>query len=282
MTGLKVSLRGVARVFDLSLGQVLWTRRTLLMAALVATPVLVALGLRALVTLDLVQLHAPHMAGRVPLTGSGIFGLMIWTLYLRFIVPVLAVAYGTSLIADEVEDKTITYLFTRPISRGAVLLGKYLAYLVATLAVVLPSVLIAYFLTVPILGGSIGESFPSLVVDLGLIAVGLAVYGAVFALVGAWFQRPLLAGLIFVFGWEPVATMLPGYVRHATVAHYLQGLVPHAMPRDSATSVIASVLEALQAPTSVGASLGALGVIWIVALAVAVRVVEGREYVLEQ
>ena len=39
---------------------------------------------------------------------------MIWLLYLRFIVPVLAVYYGTSLIADEVEDKTITYLFTRP------------------------------------------------------------------------------------------------------------------------------------------------------------------------
>ncbi len=59
------------------------------------------------------------------------FGLMIWVFYLRFIVPVLGVFYGTSLMADEVEDKTITYLFTRPIPRGAVLVGKYLAYLAA-------------------------------------------------------------------------------------------------------------------------------------------------------
>ena len=59
---------------------------------------------------------------------------MIWLLYLRFIVPVLGVFYGTALIADEVEDKTITYLFTRPIPRGAVLLGKYLAYLACTVA----------------------------------------------------------------------------------------------------------------------------------------------------
>ena len=51
---------------------------------------------------------------------------MIWVFYLRFTVPVLGVFYGTSLIADEVEDKTITYLFTRPIPRGAVLVGKYL------------------------------------------------------------------------------------------------------------------------------------------------------------
>ena len=49
--------------------------------------------------------------------GPALFGLMIWLLYIRFIVPVLGVFYGTALIADEVEDKTITYLFTRPIPR---------------------------------------------------------------------------------------------------------------------------------------------------------------------
>ena len=58
--------------------------------------------------------------------GSHIFGMMIWLLSIRFIVPVLGVFYGTSLIADEVDDKTITYLFTRPIPRSAVLLGKSL------------------------------------------------------------------------------------------------------------------------------------------------------------
>ncbi len=49
---------------------------------------------------------------------------MIWVFFVRFSVPVLGVFYGTSLIADEVEDKTITYLFTRPIPRGAVLRGQ--------------------------------------------------------------------------------------------------------------------------------------------------------------
>ena len=81
--------------------------------------------------------------------GPGIFGLMIWFLFLRFIVPILGIFYGTSLIADEVEDKTITYLFTRPISRSAVLVGKYLAYLASTVLIVLPSVMLVYFLVVP-------------------------------------------------------------------------------------------------------------------------------------
>ena len=80
---------------------------------------------------------------------AAIFGVMIWLLFLRFIVPVLGVFYGTSLIADEVEDKTITYLFTRPIRRSAVLIGKYIAYLVCTTLVVLPGVMLVYFLIVP-------------------------------------------------------------------------------------------------------------------------------------
>ena len=96
--------------------------------------------------------------GSRTVSGSTVFGLFIWLLYLRFIVPVLGVFYGTSLIADEVEDKTITYLFTRPIPRGAVLVGKYLAYLVATAFVVLPSVMLVYFLMVP--ASALAATFP--------------------------------------------------------------------------------------------------------------------------
>jgi hypothetical protein len=154
--------------------------------------------------------------------------------------------------------------------------------LVSATAVVFPSVLVTYFLVVPILGGQIGQGFPGLMTDLGLIGLGLAVYGAVFALVGAWFRRPLLAGLVFAFGWEPVASVIPGYMKHFTVSFYLQGLVPHAMPRDSATTVIASFLQSFQTPLSVWSSLSWLVAIWVGTLVLAVRVVEAREYVLEQ
>ena len=105
--------------------------------------------------------------------------MMIWLLYIRFIVPILGVFYGTSLIADEVDDKTITYLFTRPIPRGAVLLGKYLAYLACTVLIVLPSVMLVYFLVVPLGGGSIGAAFPDLLDGpRDARRSGLAAYGA--------------------------------------------------------------------------------------------------------
>jgi ABC-type transport system involved in multi-copper enzyme maturation permease subunit len=263
------------RVFDLSLGQMLWSRRTVFMGLVVGGPVIMAL-LVAIV--DSLGLGGFRVQG-VRLQGAAVFGMMIWVFYLRFTVPVLAVFYGTSLIADEVEDKTITYLFTRPIPRGAVLVGKYLAYLACTTMVVLPSVMIVYFVIVP-RGGSLADTFPSLVADLGILFLGLAVYGALFALVGAWLKRPVLTGLLFVFGWEPVILVVPGYLKKLTVAHYLQALVPHAMPADnSAVSILTSLFR--ETP-GLGMALVSLSGILVVCLALSTRAVERREYVLEQ
>jgi ABC-type transport system involved in multi-copper enzyme maturation permease subunit len=182
-------------------------------------------------------------------------------------------------MADEIDDKTITYLFTRPIPRGAVLLGKYLAYLACTILLILPSVVLVYFLIVPLGGGSIGAAFPSLLADLGMLAAGLVGYGAVFAFVGARLKRPLIIGLVFALGWEPGVLLFPGYLKRLTVAYYLQALVPHAMPDDSTLGML---LQVFREVPSVAVSLLSLAVITGLALWLAARTVDSREYVLEQ
>lgn len=262
------------RVFDLSVSEMLWSRRTIFMALVVGAPVLISLILRLLDALGAPVFRVNGMM----MAGPSIFGLMIWVFYLRFTVPVLGVFYGTSLIADEVEDKTITYLFTRPIPKGAVLVGKYLAYLACTFFVVLPSVVIVYLCIVP-MRGSLGGSFLDLVKDLALLAIGLAVYGAVFAFIGARFKRPLLVGLIFIFGWEQAALAFPGYLKKFTVAYYLQAMVPHAMPNDNVISLIQGIFR--ESPGLVE-SLVWLAVILGLFLWAAAVSVERKEYVLEQ
>ena len=267
------------RVFDLSVGEMLWSRRTIFMALVVGLPVLIALLVRTLVALGMPLMEQGNSGGMtIRMTGPSIFGLMIWVVYLRFAVPILGVFYGSALMADEIEDKTITYLFTRPIRRGAVLFGKYLSYLACTIFVVLPSVVLVYLLVVP-LRGSLGGSFLDLVKDLILLSLGLAAYGALFAFVGAKFKRPLMIGLIFIIGWEQATLAFPGYLKRFTVAYYLQGLVPHAMPNDGIISIVQGIFR--ESPTLAGSLLG-IGVIFVVFLAWAAWIVEQREYVLEQ
>jgi ABC-2 type transport system permease protein len=260
------------RVFDLSLGEMLWSRRTIFMGLVVGLPVLVSAIVRVLF-----EMGAPM---RINNQGGGptIFGLMIWAFFVRFSVPVLGVFYGTSLIADEVDDKTITYLFSRPIPRSAVVFGKYLAYLICTEFVVLPSVALVWLLIVPI-GGSLGANFIDLVKDLALLAAGLATYGALFAFIGAALKRPLVFGLLFVFGWETFAMALPGYLKHFTVAYYIQGLVPQAMPSDTALSLIQSIFR--ESPT-LPESIITITIVIAATLFLAGRITTNREYVLEQ
>ncbi len=263
------------RVFDLSLGEMLWSRRTVFLGLIVGAPVAIALIMRIV---DLMNVPALRVNG-VRMGGPSIFGLLLWFLFLRFIVPVLGIFYGTSLIADEVEDKTITYLFTRPIARSAVLLGKYLAYLASTVLIVLPAVMLVYFLVVPISGGSIAGTFPDLIRDLALLALGLSVYGALFAAVGAWIKRPVLFGLFFAFGWENFALALPGYLKHFTIAFYTQGLVQQAMPQDNLIATLQSFFREAVSPFE---AVLTLGVVLVISLGLAARAVERREYVLEQ
>jgi len=262
------------RVFDLSVSEMLWSRRTIFMALVVGAPVAISVVLRLLDALGapVFKVNGGMMAG------PAIFGLMIWVFYLRFTVPVLGVFYGTSLVADEVEDKTITYLFTRPVRRGAVLLGKFFAYMACTVFVVLPSVVVVYLAIVP-MRGSLGASFVDLLKDLILLAIGLAAYGAVLAFIGARFKRPLLVGLIFIFGWEQVALAFPGYLKKFTVAYYLQALVPHAMPSDNVISLIQGIFR--ENPSLPEALIWLFVIsglfLWLAALSV-----ERKEYVLEQ
>ena len=233
------------RVFDLSLGEMLWSRRTIFMALVVGGPVLLAAIVKVV---EIFGMSALRVNGQ-KVAGFGIFGVMIWMLFLRFIVPVLGVFYGTALMADEVEDKTITYLFTRPIPRGAVLFGKYLAYIACTMLVVLPSVMIVYFMLVP---------FNELPSHLRLAAGRPRAAGAgpgglrrrVRASSAPSSSAPCVIGLLFAFGWEQVVLALPGYLKQFTIAYYLQALVPHAMPSDGVASLLQGMFRTT--PSSLG------------------------------
>jgi len=245
---------GVGRVFQLALGQMVWSRRTMFIAVIVGGPVLLAVLARLAGN---ASVNVTINGGRVG--GADVFDTVLWLLFLRFAVPVLGVWYGTSLIADEVEEKTITYLFVRPIRRGAVVVGKYLAYLACTSIVVLSAVTLVYAAVVT---RSPFSEDVNLLKNLGVLSVGLAAYGALSAFMGATLKRPLIAGLVFAFGWEPVALLVPGYLRRFTLAYHLE-----AVWRDMPA-----------APASL---------FWLVAttagcLLLATRAVERREYVPEQ
>ena len=61
-------------------------------------------------------------------------------LVLQIMVPLAAVIGGAAVISEEIDDRTITYLLTRPIPRPSILLGRWLATLTILFAFVGTSV----------------------------------------------------------------------------------------------------------------------------------------------
>jgi ABC-type transport system involved in multi-copper enzyme maturation permease subunit len=252
-------------IFELSLEAMLWSRRTLFMAVLVGLPAVIALIYRIVLATGRVPPASPHDT----------LGYMIVTYEIGNALPLAALFYATALISDEVEGKTITYLLSRPIRREAILAGKFAAYLATTLSLALPAAVVIFFLLATTSGWrGVSLSVADLARDLGVIALTLVAYGALYTLMGVLLRRPLVPGLLFAYGWEWLYK-LPGSLPRYTLTAYLRSLVSHRVAEEGLEGLF---LQVLPVGTSLGVVVGASAVF----LAAAFWIFSQREYVLPQ
>ena len=150
-----------------------------------------------------------------------------WLLQVPILVLV-SLVLGSAVVAEEIEDRTITYLFTRPIPRASIVVGRYLAALV--LVVVLLGTSCA--LVLKLLGGLQGPEGQHVEIPDGFrtriflsVLLGGAVYSAVFAALGSLVKRPVLVGLGYSFVVEALLGNLPGSNQKLTIFYYLKSFL---------------------------------------------------------
>jgi ABC-2 type transport system permease protein len=258
--------RGARAVFDLSLEGMVWSRRTLLMGILVGLPAVVAIVYRVVL--------ATQPAARL-LPAADLYAVIVAIYWVRNVLPLVALFFATALVADEVEGRTLTYLLTRPLTRASIFAGKFVAYLATTLALALPSVVLTYFVLLSARGwAAVGPSAGDLFRDLGVTALTLVAYGAFFALLGVLLKRPVIPGLLFLYGWELLAN-LPGYLPRFTLTAWLRSLIHHRPAEEGLAGLFQQVLP-------VGQGLLVLVIVSAVFVVAAAWIFSTREYVLEQ
>ena len=151
--------------------------------------------LLVLIGLGVVPLLAMLAIGK----GSGAVDERAWhivctLLVMQFVVPFSALFLGTSVLGDELEGRTVTYLFTRPVDRGLLYLGRLagtgLAY----------SLLLGALLAVALNVREVAED--ALLVDrarvMGLAIGGFWAYFALFAALRTLWKKALLAGMAYI------------------------------------------------------------------------------------
>lgn len=213
---MSASVKTAVLVSRFSLFELFWSPRTLAMISIAGAPVGLALAYRAALAFRMTES-----------AGGGVFDSLVSGVFFPFVAPMLSLVYASGVVRDDAEAGTLPYYVTRPLSRASFLSGKMLASFAMALGLVLPSMVITYYMVLSPSGfPEVGARFPSLARNLGVAVLGLAAYNGIFALAGTVLKRPLLAGLFFIFGWQAVATFVPGRARLATVAHYMTSLSP--------------------------------------------------------
>jgi ABC-2 type transport system permease protein len=267
-TGRPLPFTAAARaVFTLSLEGMVWTRRSLVMSVLLGLPVLFAV------------LYRVTLAAKLPpsLSPVDLYGSIVAIYYVRNAVPLAALFYATALIADEVEQKTITHLFTRPLTRASILFGKFAAYAATTVSLTLPALAISFLLLTSTRGmEGVRAALGHLPRDMGVVTLGFLAYGALFTLLGVALRRPVIPGLLFLFLWELLVNM-PGDLPRLTITAWLRSLLLHRPVEDG---LLARIFTPGVLPA--GESLAVLVLVTGACLALAAVAFARREYVLEQ
>lgn len=157
----------------------------------VITMLLVGLfGIAIMVLLRTSDVSENDMAQFVALFGFTIF------------VPLVALVISTATLGSLIEDETLIYFWLRPFGRWKIAA----AAIIAGLAVLVPLILVP----MAILGGLAGGS--ALTGALAGSVVGLLGYLFVFTALGAFTQRALAWGLLYVLVWEG---LIAGFSRTA-------------------------------------------------------------------
>lgn len=200
------------------------------------------LGLRRarrgkLIWLSLIILALPVIAALARLiageTGVSTYQSELEVL-LRYLTPFLMALHASATVAEEVQQRTITYLFSRPIPRWTLPLGKYLANLLANAIPLLVAVVLIYAFSMLGEGRELWGQLPLLARSLAVLLLAAIYYGALAAAMGAIATSfAFAATLIYLLVVEVAAALIPGWLKVVAMSVHLRVLAGLYRPEES-------------------------------------------------
>ena len=167
-------------VFRLTIRQVLTVKRVIILAILVAIPIL---GAITFLFFDFADESV---------------GFILRTALFPAVMPIVALIVASPAFSDEIEDRTLPIIVLVPVPRWQIVLPKVAAVMiVATLPVSIAAIVAAGVATstdpvASILSAAVGSAF------------GCICYAALFSFLGTITGRAVIIGLLYVAAWEIV------------------------------------------------------------------------------
>jgi ABC-type transport system involved in multi-copper enzyme maturation permease subunit len=176
---------------------------------------LIILLLAALV--GVVMGYTASLGGNALEQGSNLLNLLV----LSFILPIMAMIFGASMIRNEIDDRSITQVITSPVDRRVSYLGYYLA-LIVVLAMSLVVIAVVGWTGYFLVSGLTGDAMGLLFEYMAVLLLGTLVYSSLFLVMGVVLKQPIYLGLIYAFIWEGFIGTFPGAIGNFTIMHQLR------------------------------------------------------------
>ena len=199
----------LAALFALTVRQHTHGRRVLVLGLLYLLPCALAVLLR--------NLSRPAPADALEFA-------LVFAILPHGLAPLTALLYAAGVVADEVEEQTLTYLLVRSVPRRALYLTKLLATVCVTTVLVGVAVAALYAAIYAGTPEFWGEALPRagrVVVIMALAQVG---YCALFGFMGLATRRSLLGGIAYIVAVEGFIANADFVGRALTVVYYVRTL----------------------------------------------------------
>jgi ABC-2 type transport system permease protein len=150
--------------------------------------------------------------------------VLLSSTFVFHLLALCAAIFSTAIVAQEVEQRTIVYLLTRPVERWKLLVFRSLAAMLVVFGISLVTVIgVSY--------ASVGKGNPLLLRDIEALAAGSAAYISLFVFVSLLMNRSMILCLLFAFIWETAVPNMPGDLYRLTITSYLSSIAQKPTPQ---------------------------------------------------
>lgn len=207
----------LAAAWKLSLYQVWNRRRRWVTTAMLLFPVLLVVAATFIETIDRQEFY------------QGFVTVALGTI----LIPFVALFWGSGVLTDEIEAKTLVYLWTRPRHRGllmfAKLTGSWLWLVVLAIIGAGAAYVFAYYDSP---AGGVADNLLIILWDWRALSLAALAYSTAGFLLSVLTKRPLLYGLIIAYLWELIPAYGPGFFKRLSITQQTLALATHKETED--------------------------------------------------
>ncbi|MCI0461879.1 MAG: ABC transporter permease [Gemmataceae bacterium] len=189
---------------------------------------------------------------------------VVFAIFLSFLLPIWSLSFATEALGGEREARSLLWLLTRPLSRPAIYLGKFVALLPWSLGLNLGG-----FGLLCLLAGQPGYLAFRLYWPAVLWAT--LAFVALFHLMGACFRRAAVVALVYSFFLETLLGNMPGLMKRISISFYARCMMFDVAGQYGVQPEKPSVYLPVSGPMAWCVLMGLTGILLVVGMVVFAR-----------